>query len=789
MKLKVTNPLGCHDSTSSYVYVNPKPATSFVTTHTSVCINEFIYLTNTSTLSSGSISYNWNLGNSATSTTNAAVNYSAAGIYTITLNAQTDSGCVKSFSLPVVARPQPTASYQVTHSCLGIASNFVSGSSGPGLSYVWNYGNTVVTNTTTSSVQNYMYPTAGTYTTQLIVFNTWGCSDTTSNVTVVFPSPQVSLGGSVSTCGTSYTLDATHPGSTYLWQPGSSSSQTLQVITDGYYNVTVTNTNNCVTTETVFVALNALVHPVLGNDTTVCGPFILNAGYPGSTFAWNTTATSQTILATTGGIFSVQVIDQNGCTGTDSITLTLNTPPVLSLGNDLQMCQPKYGYDLSANSDATHFLWNTGLTTSSISILTGGSYWLEGTAANGCKKRDTIQIIFMNTPQLDLGPGKSSCGSSLLDAQNSGCLYLWNTGSTDQTINASTSGIYWVAVTNTNNSCSQQDSVNIIVHPFVSVFLGNDTTLCSNLNLVLNAGNTGSIYNWLSLQTTQTIAVTSSGIYGVSVTSTGGCLSSDYISVTLIGAPVVDLGNDIRYLCGNNSVDLQLANPGIANWGSTNGFSSQSSSVTINEPGKYWASVSAFGCDASDSVLIIPTTNTIQASFLASTLDTVNKPVKFVNLSTPAPTSQFWIFGDGLTSTELSPIHTYVLPQDFSVTLEVSNGFCSDKITKQLSVLFKQSMLIHKPVTELQLVSFTAFPNPSDAYLNVAFELNDYADIEVKVFDLAGKLVLENTSELSFQNVAVINTTAFKSGLYILNFRSYSLKGDITKNIKFIKAN
>ncbi|PBQ32312.1 hypothetical protein CNR22_11205 [Sphingobacteriaceae bacterium] len=791
VKLKVTNPQGCPDSTSSYVYIHPKPATSFVTTNTSVCINNFIYLTNTSTLSSGNIlSYSWNFGNSSFSGTNAVVNYTSAGIYTITLSAQSDSGCVNSFTLPVIARPQPTAQYQVSNACFGSASNFVSTSSGQNLYYIWNYGNTVVTTTTSAHSQNYTYPSTGTYTTQLIAFNTWGCSDTSALVTSIVPAPQISLGGNITTCGSSYTLNANNSGATFFWLPGNLTTQTLQVLTSGFYNVTVTNTDNCVSTETVMVTLNALVNPDLGNDTTVCGALVLNAGYAGSSYAWNTGATTQTVLASSSGIYSVQVTDQNGCVGTDSIAIVLNAPPTVNLGNNVQICKPKYGFSLSANSNASSFLWSTGLTTSIITISSGGSYWLEASATNGCKARDTIQINFLNTPQIELGPDKSACGTTLLDAQNFGCSYSWSNGSANQIINLTSSGLYWITVTNTTNACSQNDSITVTIHTLMTVSLGNDTTLCNNLSFSLDAGNTGSSYSWLSSQTTQTIAVTSSGVYGVSVTSTNGCSSSDYISVTLIGAPIVELGNDIRYLCGTNTVDLQLTNTGVITWGSSLGLSATSPSLIITKPGMYWANVSASGCSASDSVLIISTSNTIQASFLASTLDTINKPVKFVNLSNPTPIHQLWTFGDGLTSTDLSPVHTYVLPQDFSVTLEVSNGFCSDKITKQLSVLFKQSPIqIQRPVRKLELLSLMAFPNPSNSYLNISFELNDYANIEMKVYDLTGKLLLENSAENSITNFSVINTCEFKNGLYFLHFQSHSLKGDINKTLKFIKTN
>lgn len=790
VKLKVINALGCPDSLSTLVFVNPKPAAHFVATATSVCINDFVYFTNTSSLNSGSISsYNWDFGNTTTSVSiNAALSYSNPAIYNVSLTALSDSGCVNIYTLPVIARPQPTAQYVVSNSCLGTPAQFISSSFGPGLTYAWNFGNGVLTNTVSGNTQNYIYPSTGNYTTHLIAINVWGCSDTASLSTTVFSSPVAALGNSLSTCGTTYTLNAANPGSSYVWQPLNQTTQTVQVTSSGIYQVSITNTNNCIGTETVLVTLNAIVKPDLGNDSTVCGPFHLNSGYPGSNYLWNTNSTTQTITATTSNTYIVQVTDQNGCVGSDSIELIINMPASLSLGNDLSVCKSRYGLILTATTNATSFLWSNGVTTSTLNTTSNGSLWLEGTTANGCKKRDTLNISFLNTPQVSLGPDRSVCGSALLDAQNKGCTYLWSTGENTQQINASSTTNYWITVTNTLTSCFQNDTLELTVNPLVSVALGNDTTLCSNLNLILNAGNAGASYRWSSGQTTQNIPVTSSGLYGVTVTNSGGCFSSDYINVSLIDAPIVELGNDTRYLCGNNFVGLQVSNTGEVNWGSTTGISSSTRSLSINQPGKYWASVKEFGCNASDTVLIVATNNTIQAFFLASTLDTVNKPVKFVNLSTPAPASQLWNFGDGLTSTELNPLHTYVLPQDFSVTLEVSNGFCTDRITKQLSVIFRQSALVRQPVSKLELLAFNVYPNPANGFLQIDFELNDNAPVELTIFDITGRLLIIETSDTKSYH-AKVETNELKNGLYILNMQAKSSKGHLIKTTKFIKTN
>ncbi len=790
-KLKVTNPVGCPDSLSVSVFVNPKPVAQFTCSNQNVCVNELTYFTNSSSISSGSIvSYNWNFANTTTSTgINAATTYSNSGIYPVSLTAISDSGCVHSVSIPVNAQPQPIAQYTVNNVCFGTASQFVSTSTGSGLNYVWNFGNSILTTTQTSNFLSYTYPSTGTYTTELIAISSWGCSDTTSVITTVMSSPSLALGGTVSTCGTSYTLNALNPGSSYLWQPGNQISQTIVATNSGTYQASITNTNTCIGTETVQVILNAIVKPHLGNDTTVCGPYTLNAGYPGSTYLWNNSSSTQTLLATTSGAYSVQVTDQNGCTGSDTINLIINTPPTLSLGNNSVTCKPKYGLALLPVTNAGVFLWNTGSTSSVITVNNSGNYWLEATAVNGCKLRDTVSITFLNTPQIELGPNRSACGNLILDAQNTGANYLWSTGSTNQVLTIFNSDRYWITVTNTLTNCFQQDTIDVTVHPLVNIFLGNDTTVCNNSNFILTCNNPGASYVWTSGQSTQTIPITSSGVYGATVTNSGNCSASDFITVTLVGAPVVDIGNNMRYLCGTSPVELSTSALGTTTWSSTTGFSSTSNTVSLNLPGKYWVTVSNFGCNASDSVVIVPSSNTIQALFLASTQDTINKPVKFVNLSTPLPTSQLWSFGDGLTSSDFSPVHTFVLPQDYSVTLEVSNGFCTDRITKQLSALFKQINFSQQPVSSLELVTLNLYPNPANTQVTIDCVFNALTDAEVQVFDISGKQIVSRTLENQKTYFLHLKLDEFSNGMYFLVVNAQSVKGNVSKTLKFIKTN
>jgi large repetitive protein len=90
-------------------------------------------------------------------------------------------------------------------------------------------------------------------------------------------------------------------------------------------------------------------------------------------------------------------------------------------------------------------------------------------------------------------------------------------------------------VTNKVGACESEAAIaDIIVSPIpAKPNLGRDTTICSNENLVLNAGTYNS-YLWQDGSTARTYSVSSSGIYKVIVSTGIGCSDSTSINITVM---------------------------------------------------------------------------------------------------------------------------------------------------------------------------------------------------------------------------------------------------------------
>ena len=780
VKLKIISASSCTDSSLAAVIIAPRPVVDFTTGP--VCFGNISYFTNNSNILTGNISsYTWDLGNSTTATTtNTSLKYDNPGNYTVSLSAKSDKGCVATRTKNISIFPKPIAQYNVPNVCLGQPSLFNQNSTGNNLSYFWNFGNSA---TSTASNPNYTYLTAGNYTTSLIVSDINNCADTSVVNTTIFAVPSPDLGGVISTCGSSYVLDA-GPGGNYDWQPLNETTQTVTVHANGNYSVIVTSTNGCKGSDIVQVKLNEQVKPRLGNDTTVCGSYLLNAGYPGASYAWNTGATTQTFTATVSDSYIVTVTDMNNCIGKDTIQLVVNALPTLNLGNDIKQCQSKDSLILTPITNASVFLWNDGSANPSLKVNQTADYSVTVTAANGCKNSDTIRVDLLPAPIVDLGMDTKACGEKLLDAQNIGNSYVWSTGATTQTITATNDGSYWVVVTSPLNGCTGSDSIQLEISKAVSVFLGNDTSSCSNTAYFLDAGNPGSTYLWSTNATTQKILVGSGGAYGVTVTN-GACSAFDAILINVINAPTVDLGNDIQYICNSGSLTLNAGNGGSVKWGSSNGFSSTQPLITVDMPGTYWVEVTNGPCTVRDSVQILKSDKTLTAYFIASTIDTVGRPVKFVDVSQPTPSAWLWDFGDGFTSSIQSPEHIFLTPQTFNVSLTISNGYCTSKVVKTLKVLRKMPE-IPKDISSLQLIQFSMYPNPTDETFNTIFELNDRASIHFSIYDISGKKIYEeswNETTLLQEETTIPD---LRNGMYLVEIIAESNKGFVKKNGKLM---
>ena len=152
----------------------------------------------------------------------------------------------------------------------------------------------------------------------------------------------------------------------------------------------------------------------------------------------------------------------NGCP--DSVEVEVYPLPIKPL-SDTALCDQE-PLTLDASSAGVQFNWSTGANTPTISPTTSTTYWVDITTDHQCSDRDSVDVLFHDLPVVDLGTNVNICSglTTTLDASPDFEAYLWNDGTTHQTLDVNQPGIYHVTITDTN-TCQDSDTLELFNYP------------------------------------------------------------------------------------------------------------------------------------------------------------------------------------------------------------------------------------------------------------------------------------------------------------------------------------
>ncbi|MDF2437873.1 MAG: hypothetical protein K0Q95_2249 [Bacteroidota bacterium] len=239
--------------------------------------------------------------------------------------------------------------------------------------------------------------------------------------------------------------------------------------------------------------------------------------------------------------------------------------------------------------------------------------------------------------------------------------YLWNfgDGSPVSTIASPTHaysvpGTYnvtLIAIDSTGCLFADTSDLTIVVAPIPVVEIGNDTVLCQQPNLTLNAGTSATIYNWSTGAATQTITAQTAGNYWVEV-SNGHCSASDSLNIAVITLDPF-LGNDTS-LCVGQTILLNPNEPNASNYLWSTGAST--STITVSASGTYWVTATLGPCSESDTIIV----NYIPYPVINLPSNILICPGDSVVLNGGAPATSFlWSTGDTTANLTVSSSGTY----------------------------------------------------------------------------------------------------------------------------------
>jgi hypothetical protein len=256
-----------------------------------------------------------------------------------------------------------------------------------------------------------------------------------------------------------------------------------------------------------------------------------------ASYLWSNLASTQSIVATEQGTYSVTITDVMGCASSASEAITVNSLPNADAGENDTICIGD-STTLTAGG-GSGYAWSTGGNLASITVKPASTtvYIVTVTNSEGCSATDSVIVFVMQSPRANAGENVNICrGKTITLTATGGVSYNWSTGGNTPSINVSpTSNTnYIVTVTNTNG-CSAKDFVTVNVSSVFPVAdAGSDITVCADSFATLTASG-GSFYHWNTGANTAITNVSpiSSTVYTVSVTNGNGCSSTDNVMVTV----------------------------------------------------------------------------------------------------------------------------------------------------------------------------------------------------------------------------------------------------------------
>jgi hypothetical protein len=657
--------------------------------------------------------------------------------------------------------------------------------------YQWYVNGSLINGATTP---NLIVSSTGKYSVE--VRNLSGCTGT-ADFNFVVSDPPILLQQSIvaAQCSTSsgtltLTFDTTYirvdlvfdDGSTLTQGPYAGSTFTFRNLYSGWFIINYSHANgSCFKSDSIFIPSTTTLTPYINlNDSIICSgeTAYLNA-WPGlALYSWNTGVNTTGIYVTSSGLYSVTVTDTiSGCVGVDSIYVTVNPRPVVAISpsGPNQVCEGN-SIVLDAGTGNYSYAWSNGEQSQTINATASGIYIVTVTdTLTTCKQSDSTVVSFNSLPAISIWPNDTAwiCDNEVLTLHCSPgyASYLWSNGITDSVNTISVPGWYNVVVTD-NNLCTSVDSVyaanatlpNAVITP------AGPHTICDGNTLSLTADSGSYVFAWSNGQQSQSINVTTSGNYILTVTDPNTtCANQDTALVNFYPPPQISVWpTDTARFCANQTLTLN-APSGFSSYLWSTGITD--STINITNTGWYYVLVGDSNlCYSSDSVFVK------QDSAISLSIVQVNPTCSSccdgsATLQISGGTAPFSItWSNGQTTNTASQLCNGIY------TAMVTDSFgCVDSVTTSFSVgLSNESVFLN---------SFKIFPNPTNNILNIESNSVREKDVDIEITNIFGQTLSAPVKDSNFPDFYQIqvDVSHFSSGMYFINL--YSLEERIVFKI------
>ena len=518
----------------------------------------------------------------------------------------------------------------------------------------------------------------------------------------------------------------------YLWAPDSTltvnniANPSASPVDDETYTLTVTDINNCINYDTLFLKVNPNVPTDAGEDTlTICGSTSVTLGGnptspSGSNFLWTSISpltgsnTSNPIAQPIVPSWFIVETTNDTCTGIDSVYVDFFGDVIGNSSNDTSIC---YGESTSLNASGgssyswlplTNSLGDTILINDSssnpiVSPLETTTFIVSIFDTNGCSIVDSTIINIKPLPTFDLGQDLYYClydSIELTSPTDQNYTYSWspnysisNVANYNPTVFSQIDTIYTLALTDTL-SCTNYDSIGVIINSLPIVNINAADSICSGDSTILTASGSALVtdYSWVpgpyvsndSIYNPMATPITST-YYFVTATDTNNCSNVDSIFLNVLDLPLANAGNDTA-ICPGLTLQLNGSGGNVPEWDNALTLSNTNIYNPVASPNSltnYILKVTdGFGCINFDTILVDVFDNAVANA--GNDIDTcANIPIQLL-----ASGGISYLWNDSVYLNRRNVANPLAFPDDdieFIVQVTDSNG-CIDSDTMNVYI-------------------------------------------------------------------------------------------------------
>jgi gliding motility-associated-like protein len=340
----------------------------------------------------------------------------------------------------------------------------------------------------------------------------------------------------------------------YLWNQ-SDTNKTIAIKSNGYVQLDTKDSNDCIGSDTIYIAVTAGVKPELGPDLQLCYQSYATiknlTSYKYLEYFWNDGDKHADKTTSIAATYILEVLDSNQCKNKDTINISqINSiikPP--NLGYNKFICKGD-SFKLGSTNTYTKYLWNGIDTSRFINTTKAGMYYLEAWNSNGCKTEDSFRLMYYPTVKPNLGADKLFCIGTyvalyLTNGTGSTKSFMWSTGEKKELINVANEGTY-ILTTNDYNNCNLSDTIKTKFLPVNKPNLGKDSALCRDSSITVRdySGYKFLDYNWSGGKYTKTINAYPGSTVILSARDKNNCYASDTVYYPVQKFPALNFPND-----------------------------------------------------------------------------------------------------------------------------------------------------------------------------------------------------------------------------------------------------